>query len=222
MTNRSVGKAKQENSKSGTDGKDTGRNRSQRGVGKISMGAARFGIKNINECSLRIVGMTSFSALSLVMAVCHAGAGGLLISRNAKTLARWNIPIYRAVLWQFSIAVVALAASFVLAVAIAILGGFSDAEFLGLGVALFFGACAFGQGPLIGRLASLERKKLLNVWTVRRIGHLTALTILGAYSFVSLAGFGTWRLMEKTAQEADMWVAQEFMVKVPSAETRSD
>ena len=186
------------------------------------MEAARFGIKNINEGSLWSVGMTSVSALSLLMVVCHAGAGGLLISRNARVLARWNIPIYRAVSWELGIAVVALAASFVLAAAIAILEGLTDAEFLGIGVALFLGACAFGQGPLIGRLANLERRKLLNVWTVRRIGHVTALTILGAYSFVGLAGFGTWRLVERTAQEADIRIAQELMVKVPSAEARSD
>ncbi len=150
----------------------------------------------------------SVTAISLSLLISHAAISGILLSRKAKVVARWHIPLYWTVLGQFVVSVVALAVSCVLAAAIAVTNGLGDATFLVLAVALFLAVCAVCQFVLVPRLAARERYKFLGFWTLRRLSFSTASTILVVYFSVGMVAFGAWYYVDQTTLRAEMQAAQ--------------
>ena len=141
----------------------------------------------------------SVTSISFFLLISHAGMSGILLRRNAKTEARWHIPLYWAVLGQFAVLIVALAVSCVLAAAIAILSGLGDAIFLALALMLLLMVCAGCQFVLIPLLARRERHKFLSFWTLRRISVSTASVILVIYISVGMVAFGARSYFISTA-----------------------
>jgi len=165
--------------------------------------------------------MMSVAAISLSLLISHAAMSGILLSRKAKTVARWHIPLHWTMLGQFAVSVVALAVSCVLATAIAIMNGLGDATFLVLAVALFLGLFAVCQFVLVPRLAARERYKFLGFWTLRRLSLSTASTILMIYFAVGLVAFGAWYYVDQTTLRAEMQAAQKPVFVYLAAQPQS-
>jgi len=149
----------------------------------------------------------SVTAVSLSLLIAQTGIAGILLSRKAKTHARWNLSLYWTVLGQVAVSIVSLAASCVLAAVIATLSGLGEAAFLVLAAALFLVVCAACQFKLISLLADREGNKFLSFWTLRRVGISTASTILVVDISLSMLTFG-WYYTEQATLRTKMQVTQ--------------
>ena len=150
--------------------------------------------------------------VAILLAVLHTGIAAYFLVRFADKKANWNLTLYRAVLGQFAVFVVAvvLAAALIAAIrAVSLLGAVESLMALPVLFLLFYW---IGQKMLIFYLAKHDggRRKFLQPWELRRIGFLTAVQMLYFYICVCLVAIGAITFTESAKQGAEVQTGQQL------------
>jgi len=132
----------------------------------------------------------SFWEIALSFLALHSVASGILASKRARKLARWEISIRSAIVGQFVVSLLALSLAIAAVAALSLVMQLQLEKLLGLGLAFFLIAWGGMQTRMLSHLAKRAKQRYVFPWVVRRIALWTILPVVFAYAALTVAAVG--------------------------------
>jgi len=155
--------------------------------------------------------------VAVLLPVLHLCIAAYFLVRFADKKANWNITLYRAVLGQFAVLIVALLLVAGLIAATRALSMLGTVESLLAAPLLFLLFYWIGQNRLVFYLAKHDggRRKFLQPWELRRIGFLTLVQMIYFYIVVCLIAIGAITYTESAKQGAGVATGRQLAMGIP-------